>query len=227
VINDIFNVVCGPTVRHNPSRVPCHDGVVWNVEVDVRAGRDHHVIANSYASNHDRVRSDPYAIANDRDTLPSPAIALTYHYSWREVHITSKLAQGVQCQMPKMSDVESGADVGFYLNIKAIAVPVMFEQKSIRKSTCNSQPSRAELSGLAFSQEVTEPETRDFAKCFPERALVVATAVAPKVGTDCRSEVHGQNFSPERAFTGIASRAGSPLERQSEIAGNISCSLAE
>jgi hypothetical protein len=223
VINDIFDVVCGSTVRDDPSRIPCHDGIVRNVEVDVRAGSDHHVIADLNASNYDRVRSDPHAVADHRDTLPSPTIALTNHYSRRDVHVTTNPAHGVDCQMPEVTNVESGADFSFYLNIKAIAVSVMLEQNSIQKGACNSQPTRAELRSLALPQEVTEPETRDIAKCSPERKPVVAAAVAPKVSTNRHSEIHRQNISPGRVFKGIVSRAGSPLERQNEIAGNISC----
>ena len=218
MINDIFNIVRGSTVRNNPPWISRHDGIFRDIEVDVRTGSDHYVIADSNTSNHDRVCADPDAVANHRDTLPAPAIALTDHYSGREVYVTTNPAHGVECQMPEVTNVESGADLGFYLNVKAIVVAVMLEQKSIQKGACNSQPARAKLSRLTLAQEVTEPEAGDFAKCSPERGAVVASVVAPEIGADCRFEVHRQGNSPGFISRRIVSRTGSLLERQNEIA---------
>ena len=219
--NDMFNIVFSAAVRDNLAGISRHHRIVRDIEVDVRTRCDHNVVPNLDPPNDDCVGADPDTVPDHRDAPSASAIALSNYHSRRQVDVASKPALRMDGQMPKVADIESRADLGFDWNIEAISIAIVIEQEAMEESACNAQQAGPVARSLAFTQEVTEAEARNFAKRIPERRSIVAPVVAPKICANSGFEVYRQCSSLSLIVEGIVSRSSAQLEAQNEIAENI------
>jgi len=217
MINDVFHVVLGTAMRDNLSGIAHYNRIVRDIEVNVCTRCDHHVVANLDSADHDRVGTDPDAVANLRHALSAPAIALSNHHSRREVDVATQPARGMNRQVSKVADIESRSNLAFDRNLEPVPVTVVIEKKTIKQRACNAQPAWPVPSRLAFAQKVAEPESRNFTESLPERGSVIAPIVAPKIRPDRRFEVYRQGIPRELMVPGIISCTTARLEATNPV----------
>lgn len=85
------------------ARVAEHYRVGRHIYIYIAVGSNENIIANGDATDNSCIDTNPYLIANDRNTFVLSSIRLTYNDSFMDIAIAAYTCFGVDCNIIGMS----------------------------------------------------------------------------------------------------------------------------
>ena len=99
----IYIPLCRPIPMLDNARVAEHYRVGRHIYIYIAVGSNENIIANGDATDNSCIDTNPYLIANGRNTFVLSSIRLTYNYSFMDITIAAYPCFGVDCDIIGMT----------------------------------------------------------------------------------------------------------------------------
>ena len=103
----IYIPLCRPIPMLDNARVAEHYRVGRHIYIYIAVGSNENIIANGDATDNSCIDTNPYLIANGRNTFVLSSIRLTYNYSFMDITIAAYTCFWVDCNIIGMPQINT------------------------------------------------------------------------------------------------------------------------
>ena len=103
----IYIPLRSPISMFDNARITKHYRVGRHIYIYKAVGSNKNIITNSDATDNSCIDTNPYFIANGRNTFVLSSIRLTYNYSFMDIAVTAYSYFGVYCNIISMSYINT------------------------------------------------------------------------------------------------------------------------